>query len=64
MPSPNDDSAGKVGIEQAIKTPRELYDNTHGRYTDPIPAIPVEKRLPVLPMVIDPKPFNLGGGTQ
>ncbi len=58
MSTPNDDLASKIGVDKL--TSNQAYDGAHGSYDDPVPAMPVEKRLTVLPMVDDPSPFSLG----
>lgn len=57
MPDPN-----AIGQDRTYQDATEAHDADHGTYSDSIPAVPTENRLPQaqLPKATDPSPFNLG----
>jgi hypothetical protein len=63
MSTPNDDLASKSGVEKQVD-PRDVYDAQHGKYTNPVYDMPVEKRVTVLPMLEEPSPFSVGTVTS
>jgi hypothetical protein len=60
MATPNDDLAGKVGLDKGTNDPRDAYDAQHGRYVDSNPA---DLSVPE-PPVTNPPPFGAMNGKR